>query len=134
MPADSRDGVPPIDAASPAGGAVVRATRAHAKTNECELEFLRHSSEPLQHEEQQTFVELRDSRSLANDRVSAIVITRLADGIEGKKVVIFAQEAGVYQIDAIIESAQERERTTQTTILQPAGAITAEFKSLRRRL
>jgi hypothetical protein len=66
--------------------------------------------------------------------VSAIVITSLADGIEGKKVVIFSEMAGVFQIDAIIESAQERERTTQTTILQPIGAMTAEFKSLRRRL
>ena len=99
-----------------------------------ELEFLRQSTEPLPPEEHQTFVELRDARALGNDRVSAIVITSLADGIEGRKVVIFSEVAGAYQIDAIIESAQERERTTQTTILQPAGAMTAEFKSLRRRL
>ena len=107
--------------------------RLHVITDD-ELEFLRQSTEPLPPEEHQTFVELRDARALGNDRVSAIVITSLADGIEGRKVVIFSEVAGAYQIDAIIESAQERERTTQTTILQPAGAMTAEFKSLRRRL
>lgn len=101
---------------------------------EDELDFLRQSSEPLPPEEQQTFVELRDPRALGNGRVSAIVITCLADGTEGKKVVIFSEAAGAYQIEAIIESAQERERTTQTTILQPAGAMAAGFKSLRRRL
>lgn len=101
---------------------------------EDELEFLRHSSEPLPPEEQQTFIELRDPRALGNGRVSAIVITSLANGTEGKKVVIFSESAGVHQIEAIIESAQERERTTQTTILQPAGAMAAGFKSLRRRL
>ena len=99
-----------------------------------ELQFLRHSSEPLPPEEQQTFVDLRDSRSLDNGRVSAILITCLTGGIESKKVVIFSELAGAYQIDAIIESAQERERTTQTKILQPVGAMTAEFRSLRRRL
>jgi hypothetical protein len=95
---------------------------------------LRGPGTPLTETEQQTFVGLKDARTLADGRVSAIVVTRLPGSAESKKVVIFKVEGDRCLIDAIIESAQERERHTQTTLLSAPGILTQDNRVLRRHL
>lgn len=89
---------------------------------------------PLGEGEQQTFVGLKDARTLNDGRVSAIVITRLPNSPESKKVVIFRMEGDICQIDSIIESALERERHTMTMMLSETGILVQENNVLRRHL
>lgn len=53
---------------------------------------------------------------------------------ESKKVVIFADQGDRCRIDAIIESAHERERHTQTTLLSQTGLLTKDIRMLRKYL
>ena len=89
---------------------------------------------PLGESEQQTFVGLKDARTLADGRVSAIVITRLPNSPESKKVVIFRLNGDHAQIDSIIESAFERERHTMTMMLSETGILMPDNHVLRRHL
>jgi len=89
---------------------------------------------PLNEQEQQTFVGLKDARTLADGRVSAIVVTRLPNSPESKKVVIFRVNGDLCQIDSIIESALERERHTQTMLLSATGMLVQDSHVLRRHL
>jgi Domain of unknown function (DUF4388) len=95
---------------------------------------LRDRNAPLDETEQQTFIGLKDARTLADGRISAIVVTRLPGSTESKKVVIFKIEGDRCLIDAIIESALERERHTQTTLLSATGILTQDNRVLRRHL
>ena len=99
-----------------------------------EAQALQLGHAPLNENEQQTFVGLKDARSLADGRVSAIVITRLPNSPESKKVVIFKVTGDLCQIDSIIESAQERERHTMTMMLSATGILMQESNVLRRHL
>ncbi len=100
-----------------------------------EFEFILQEAQPLTEDEHQTFIDLRDARTLADGRVSAIVVTSLPGAGESKKVVIFAETGEQQcQIDAIIESAHERERHTQTTMLSQTGLLTTDIRMLRKYL
>jgi hypothetical protein len=99
-----------------------------------ERKALSDPADPLLATDQQTFIGLKDARTLSDGRVSAIVVTRLPDGPESKKVVLFRRLGDRYVIDAIVESAQERDRHTQTTLLSAAGTITQDNRVLRRHL
>jgi len=99
-----------------------------------ERKALSDPADPLLATDQQTFIGLKDARTLSDGRVSAIVVTRLPDGPESKKVVLFRRVGDRYVIDAIVESAQERDRHTQTTMLSAAGTLTQDNRVLRRHL
>ena len=90
--------------------------------------------EPLPEDECQTFIDLSDVRSLADGRVSGIVVTSLPSGESSRKVVIFKESGDRYQIDAIVEPSATRERSTQTTLLSPTGALGPDKQLLRRSL
>jgi hypothetical protein len=89
---------------------------------------------PLGENEQQTFMGLKDARTLNDGRVSAIVITKLPNSPESKKVVIFKMDGDICQIDSIIESAIERERHTMTMMLSETGVLVQDNHVLRRHL
>ena len=102
--------------------------------DDSELEHMDWLGEPIPEEETQTFIELRDLRSLSDGRVSGIVVTSLPNGKTSQKVVIFAEAADRYLIDAIVEPSTKRERSTQTMLLQPSDAQGSDKHLLRRSL
>src|SRR5690606_17661127 len=99
-----------------------------------EYDLIRLSEQPLSEDEHQTFIDLRDARTLSDGRISAIVITSIPGMGESKKVVIFADQGDRCRIDAIIEAAHERERHTQTTLLSQTGLLTKDIRMLRKYL
>lgn len=99
-----------------------------------EFELIGQGAQPLTESEHQTFVDLRDARKLADGRISAIVMTSIPGQGESKKVVIFSEDGDHCKIDAIIESAHERERHTQTTLLSGTTLLASEVRMLRKYL
>jgi hypothetical protein len=68
-----------------------------------EIETLRGSSRPLQPEEQETFLAIREVRVLQDGRVSVILSTHVPAAGETRKVLIFTRAGDRWQIDAVIE-------------------------------
>lgn len=68
-----------------------------------EIAALRAPSRPLEPEEQETFVAVREVRVLNDGRVSAILVTHVPAIGETQKVLIFARKQGQIQIDAVID-------------------------------
>ena len=58
---------------------------------------------PLEPNEQETFVDIRDPRILYDGRVSAILVTSTGDVGEAQKLLIFSRPSDRWQIDAVIE-------------------------------
>jgi hypothetical protein len=85
-------------------------------------------------DEHQTFIELRDVRTLADGRISGIAVVSLPDDLPTQRVVIFADVRNRVQIDVIVEPGHHRERQTQTTLLRPAALLGADHATLRRAL
>ncbi len=99
-----------------------------------ELALLDRIGEEQVVDEHQTFIELRDVRTLADGRISGIAVVSLPDDMPTQRVIIFADVRDRVQIDAIVEPGHQRERTTQTTLLRPAALLGADHTTLRRAL
>jgi hypothetical protein len=99
-----------------------------------ELALLDRIGEEQVVDEHQTFIELRDVRTLADGRISGIAVVSLPDDMPTQRVIIFADVRDRVQIDAIVEPGHQRERTTQTTLLRPAALLGAGHTTLRRAL
>jgi hypothetical protein len=98
-----------------------------------EILALRVPSQPLQPEEQETFLAVRDVRVLSDGRVSAILVTHLSDVGETRKVLIFTRKLGQIQIDAVIEapSPQGAVATVARPDGDPASPLPVQAHSVR---
>ena len=105
-----------------------------APVGEEELALLERIGDEQVVEEHQTFIELRDVRTLADGRISGIAVVSLADELPTQRVVIFADARNRMLIDAIVEPSLHRERLTQTTLLRPAALLGVNHSTLRRAL
>ncbi len=85
-------------------------------------------------DEHQTFIDLRDVRTLADGRISGIAVVSLPDDLPTQRVIIFADAGDRLRIDAIVEPGHTRERHTQTTLLRPAALLGVDRPALRRTL
>ncbi|MGI8476017.1 MAG: DUF4388 domain-containing protein [Thermomicrobiales bacterium] len=85
-----------------------------------EIESLRHPGIPLPPERQEVFVDLRDVRLLQDGRASAILVTRIPDVGDTKKVLVFARAADRWLIDAVIEAPSSG--PSMTSMLRPLDA------------
>jgi hypothetical protein len=99
-----------------------------------EFASLEYLATPLGEEQQQTFIELRDVRTLADGRVTGIVLTSVPAEAPAQKVVIFVHAGDRYRIDAIIEPGQNKRQLTQTTLLRPTGLLGQNERVLRASL
>jgi hypothetical protein len=99
-----------------------------------DLDTMNELGDPIAAEQHQTFIEVSDVRVLADGRLSAIVVTSLPDEEPTRKVVIFVEEGQRCLIDVIVESEQDRSRTTHTSLLSPSGMLSRNRWGLRRYL
>lgn len=88
---------------------------------ESEIAALRQPACPLQPEEQEVFLALRDVRVLRDGRVSTIMLTHVPSAGECKKVLIFVKTGERWQIDAVIQ-APSPNASTMTSMLRMPGS------------
>lgn len=105
-----------------------------APISDDEFAQLERVGEALAEDERQTFIDLRDMRTLADGRMSGIAITCLPESASVEKVVIFVEGADRIWIDAIVEPGQDRMQRTQTTLLRPTSLLGIDRTALNRSL